>query len=83
MISIYYGARGSVLGHQFSCLRFLRLMGREFRVRVAFEPSRLAAEHLEHAYEFVVPIARRQINKAPAATATQPSEHDRKSEKRA
>ena len=34
-------------------------MERPLRLRVAYAPTRLAAEHLRHAYERVVPVTRR------------------------
>lgn len=83
MISICYKTSGSVFGHPFSYLPFLRLMVRKFRVRIAFEPSRLGAEHLENAYEFVVPVVRRQICKAPVADVQPAEQHQHKTEKQA
>lgn len=38
-------------------------MRRRLHVRIIFEPARLSAEHLRRAYEIVVPIARREVQK--------------------
>jgi len=35
-------------------------MKRELRIRTAFEPNRLGAEHCRHAYELLVPEHRRR-----------------------
>jgi hypothetical protein len=42
-------------------------MERPLRIRVAYEPKRLAAEHLRRAYEDLVPITRREVRVATAA----------------
>lgn len=36
-------------------------MARELRIRMAFEPSRLGRQHLERAYEVVVPVVKRSL----------------------
>jgi hypothetical protein len=38
-------------------------MRRRLHLRIVFEPARLSAEHLRRAYEIVVPIARREVEK--------------------
>lgn len=81
MISIHYEICGFVFGHQFHCLRSLRLMARKFRIQVAFETSRLASRHLESAYELVLPVARRHISKVPQADATRSFEQQKNTEK--
>jgi hypothetical protein len=38
-------------------------MRHQLRIRVAFAPTRLAGEHLQAAYEQVVPVARRCVRR--------------------
>lgn len=40
-----------------------------FQVRVAFSPTRLAAEHLQSAYDVVTPVASRTIAREDAGGA--------------
>jgi hypothetical protein len=38
------------------------IMRRELKIRVAFEPVRMGAEHLHQAYELIVPVQQRRLN---------------------
>ena len=38
------------------------IMRRELKIRVAFEPARMGAEHLHQAYELIVPVQQRRLN---------------------
>jgi len=43
-------------------------MERSLRIRVAYAPTRLAADPLRHAYERIVPVARRVVRTLPEGT---------------
>ena len=49
----------------------LAAMARKLRIRMTFEPSRLGRQHLEKAYEAVVPVVKRALRR--------PSEEDESS----
>ena len=53
---------------------------KEFILRVAFEPNRLAQESLTIAYELVLPVKRRIVRKAEEASLTSqpPAQANRK-----
>ena len=42
------------------------IMRRTLRIRIAFEPNRLGAELMRDAYEWVVPVSRRSIQRVGA-----------------
>lgn len=44
-------------------------MRRTLLIRTAFEPTRLGDEHLQHAYELLVPVSRRCIRRPVAESA--------------
>lgn len=48
------------------------IMKRKLRIQVAFEPTRMGKEHLQQAYEMVVPVRRRRV-RAPESVS-EPSE---------
>ncbi len=56
------------------------LMERPLRIRVAYEPTRLAAEHLRHAYECLVPITRREVRSAAPEPVIPTPAHVRRKE---
>lgn len=54
------------------CENVFVIMRRELKIRVAFEPARMGAEHLHEAYELIVPVHQRRLNaKAELAEAAE------------